>query len=688
MSDTDDTEKLLLIPPDHFRVFTSDSDNSTERCEHYLIGLKKSKKHFVDNITEKVDKLKFCLEKLENASISEPSSRIDLVNPQYPNSSFNTPVKENANNCLFIDTLSHTTPKTSGNLPFDFNSSLFKTSSGCFHPTARYLSERRKSYLCKQSLQRTPFGYRGKAFLPVNLQSRFSVSSFESDSASDCSINSCTPIAPLKMESDTSSIFPTPQKRQDSFMLSEIDAFLDNICKNDGRDNLDESVYLKTPTFDKWYENKHDSFQSNERNNVLQFKSPDDSTVDPLSKCFDWQESQVRSKSKEFFPGAAKDCESSHYLELGTLKDSVPDLGFGMRDIMYPKDVSQSTEKPSTKQSLKNVSPESHVNPITVASNKLRRSQEEFLLREKIATHRFQDIQSGAFFKNKTVAPGFSDHLKDSHNNLQFKDNPSNTGGTDHFKDGQNTMSRRDQFKDYQKTADKLDHFKNDTGKIDPHKVSQTTIDARDNFRDAPKPTDERVFQNVVHRREHFENNQNTVDRIDNFKVSQNTLDKSDHCKDVKKTPSKMDQFTSIQNTGDGKVQTLYQNKEFTYGSTSPKQNYSLEYENARRQFKTAETSEGKTISHPKVRLDNTENAFGFSKTNYSPDQSLNILPSLSNMWGPSAESKGGNIVDSQRFEEEKLRREVSYYVFIIKQFWTTSAIVDLLIITCDSFAF
>lgn len=651
MSDTDDTEKLLLIPPDHFRVFTSDSDNSIERCEHF-IGLKESKKYFVDNITEKVDKLKFCLEKLENASISEPSSRIDLINPQYSNSSLTTPVKDITNNCLFIDTLCHTTPKTPGNLLFDF-----KTSSSCFHPNARYLSERRKSDLYKQSLERTPFGYRGKAFLPVNLQSRFSVSSFESDSASDCSINSCTLIAPFKMESDTSSIFPTPQKRQDSFMLLEIDAFLDNICKNDGRDNLDESVYLKTPTFDKWYESKHESFQSNERNNVLHFKSPDDSTVDPLSKCFDWQESQVRSKSEEFFPQAAKDCESSHYSELGALKDSVPDLGFGMRDIMYPKDVSQSTEKPSTKQSLKNVSPESCAKPSTVASNKLRRSQEEFDLREKIATHRFQDIQSGAFFQNKTAAPGFTDHIKDSQNNFQFKGNQSNTDATKHFKDDQNTTGRMDQFKDYQKTPGKQDHFNNDAATINSHKVTQTTVDGRHHFRDVKKPSEEIVFQNIVHRRDNFEDNQNT-DRIDQFKDAQNTLDKRGYYKDVKKTPNKREQFTNNQNNGDGIVKT-YQNKEYAFGATSPKRNYPSEYENTRQ----GKACEGKTINHHTVRLDNSENAFGFSKPNHNPDQSLNTLPSLSNMWGSSAEFKGRNIVDSQRFEEEKLRREVSCYL-------------------------
>lgn len=652
MSDTDDTEKLLLIPPDHFRVFTSESDNSTERCEH-LLSLKKSKKHFVDNITQKVDKLKFCLEKLENASISETSSRIDLINPQYSSSSLNTPVQENTNSCLFIDTLCHTSPKTPGNLLFDLNTSLFKTSSCCFHPDARYWSERRKSDLHKQSLQRTPFGYRGKAFLPVNLQSRFSVSSFESDSTSDCSINSCTLVAPLNMESDASSIFPTPQKRQDSFMLSEIDAFLENIYKNDGRD-LDDSVYLKTPTFDKRFENKHESFQSNERNNVLQFKSPDESTVDPLSKCFDWQESQVRSRSKECFPGEAKYGESSNYSELGTLKDSVPDLGFGMRDIMYPKDVSQSTETPSTKPFLKNMLPESHVKPSTVASHKLRRSQEEFDLREKIATHRFQDIQSGAFFQSNTSAPDFTDHVKDSVNSFQFK---GNKGEKDNFKDDQHTIGRRNHFKDYEKTADKLDHLKNDVDKIDPHKVCQITVDATDNFRDAHKPADERVYQNIVHRRDRLEDTQNTVDKIDHFKDDQNTLGKRDHCQDIKKTPYKRDQFPNNQNTSDGKVKTLYQNKEYNYGATSPKQNYPSEYENTRQQFKTTEAT-----SRYNVRSDNTKNAFGFSKTNYNPDQSLNTLPSLSNMWGSSVESKGGNIVDSQRFEEEKLRREVIIY--------------------------
>ncbi|XP_077286117.1 centriole duplication and spindle assembly protein centrobin [Arctopsyche grandis] len=272
-----DTDALLRIPPGLFLPETTDTDTDID-VPH------PATQNHVKHLSRAVQSLQDRLKHLENVSLSD-----SLLTPSEPFSSNNSPTKRLSN--------VYSTPS--------------KTKTNSFKSFTLPKSKHRYPHSAKIHNGRFNTVQRRLNLPHLAVREKVSFSDIEILSETDSTYSADL----SNMDSNNSNIVDSPDKCLDKFVLNEVDTFLSDVsrfeltgigCTNDFKTNPNNSM-------------GNNSFNQNKKH------------IDTvLSKYIYLTNSNAE---KECIPNVQT---VSKILNLGESKNSVPNYGAGMRDIMYP----------------------------------------------------------------------------------------------------------------------------------------------------------------------------------------------------------------------------------------------------------------------------------------------------------------------------------------------------------------
>lgn len=316
MSDTDDTDVLLLIPPDFFLI-NSDTDSSidgnwNEHCGFHC--------DLVENLVGEVDVLKNRLNYIEILSSSSSIYSMDRI----------TESEMSRNYQFSDDTRNHYIPNSTNSTPQKPRTKLVVNSLPSTPNTDREILRKPK---------RLPVQYErrvdSRAVKPTKSQSQHSIPIYNDNDA------------------DISSFASSPDKRENKEVLGEIDQFLTHVktikrfvaakkLENDFAP--DDQNYQSLPISFENSPLKLSDLKGEGDYKIDTKKRLDLKDIDRLVQSLEEQQQQI-----ERVPITNRIVEGNetqtHTWKPGENKNSVPNYNFGVRDLMYAK---QDAEKLAT----------------------------------------------------------------------------------------------------------------------------------------------------------------------------------------------------------------------------------------------------------------------------------------------------------------------------------------------------
>lgn len=319
MSDTDDTDVLLLIPPDFFLVHSDSEESYYEKShEHYEppCGV-------VNNLISQVNQLENRLHRIEvNSEVSHCNSR---------NSSCNS-------------TIIPLSEMSGGNHYRNTEYKYYPNDGNYISSSTKSTPQKPRYKLAVNSLPSTPSSTDKLPYKHRRAQqySKYTTQNGPKVPVAQTSHNQST-------DADESSFNTTPEKHQNKRILGEIDHFLNNVKTIQ---NLSAQKNL-TPAFNAEDTNKKPPIRLDEptitlsdlkiggdpkRINRLNLKD-----VDRLLQTMETQQQMMesRDKSVEYLYENEKFANRRQTWRCGDSEETVPDLGYGMRNIMYNQDNQQ-----------------------------------------------------------------------------------------------------------------------------------------------------------------------------------------------------------------------------------------------------------------------------------------------------------------------------------------------------------